>query len=127
MIQPVFRVLTTHPQLLVEHAQAYAELVSSEASRVSSLWQRRLLLWGLCAGFGVVACVLGGVAILFWVTLPVTHGGAVWPLVAVPAVPLVLALAFGWAARQAQDIQAFANLRQQLGVDWVMLRDAGEP
>ena len=127
MIQPVFRLLATQPQLLMEHAQAYAELVSTEASRLSSRWQQRTLLWVLSACFGVVAFVLAGVGAMFWAVVPAARVDAFWPLILIPSIPLVLAIACGWAARHGPATPVFAEVRQQLAADWDMLREAGEP
>lgn len=124
-MQPVLRLLTTQPQLLADHAQAYAELVTLESARLAAQWQRRALLAALAVGAVLVAAVLVGVAVLLWAVLPVQSAAVAWIFIAVPLLPLVAAWVCWWAARSRADVAAFAGVRQQLCADWLLLRQAG--
>ena len=75
MLQRLLRLWTTRPDLLTEHARAYADLVAQEAARASAQWQRRamLLAAGLC-GLALGA-VLAGVGLLLWAVLPLDQLG----------------------------------------------------
>ena len=125
-MHPLLALLATRPQLLVDHAQAYAALFSEELGLARATWQRQLLLYAaaLCA-LGVAA-VLAGVATMLWfATAAPTQ--ALWVLWVVPAVPLLVAVVFLLLARQPAPSTAFANLGRQINEDMAMLREAGEP
>ncbi len=124
-MQPLLRLIASQPDLLVEHARAYAELVSAQTGQALGAWRRQAVLGatGLCL-LGVAA-VLGGVALMLWAMLPAVPGQATWALLAVPLPPLVAALACLAAARHSPDGDAFALVREQVLADLAMLRQAG--
>ena len=125
-MHPALSLLATQPQLLAEHAQAYAALVGQEAGLAYNTWRRRVLLYGLAlCGLGVAA-VLAGVATLLWFTVT-PPPSAVGVLLAVPALPLLFAVICLLMARQPADATPFASLRRQVNEDMSMLRAAGEP
>ena len=126
MIHPVFQLIASRPQLLAEHAAGYGALLSAEAARVGSAWQRRLLL--LVAGVGClgITAVLAGVAVMLWVsTSGATATNLSWVLVAVPLTPGLLGL---WCLVQARlnvGPPAFAVLGEQWQADLSLLRETG--
>lgn len=125
MVHPLLHLIATRPQLLAEHAEAYAELVASEFGTVSSGWKRRALLnaAALC-GTGVGA-VLGGVALMLWAVIPATQIQAPWALVVAPVLPLAAAACCAWAARIDEESPAFESVRRQLRADVALLREVG--
>lgn len=125
-MHPLLALLATRPQLLVDHAQAYAALFSEELGLARATWQRQLLLYAaaLCA-LGVAA-VLAGVATMLWFATA-APAQALWVLLAVPAVPLLVAVVCLLLARQPASSAAFASLGRQINEDMAMLREAGEP
>jgi len=125
MLQPVLRLLTTQPQLLVDHAQAYAELMALETARVARQWRRRALLLAAAVFCLLVAAVLTGVALMMWALAPGLSSQGLWTLVLVPLLPLLAALVCAWAARSAQSSAAFANVRAQLHADLLLWRQVG--
>ena len=77
-MHPLLHLIATRPQLLAEHAQAYAELVSTELPRASAAWKRQALLNTLAwLGF-LAALLLGGVALMLWASLPLSSMPAPW-------------------------------------------------
>ncbi|APW48409.1 hypothetical protein RA876_12220 [Rhodoferax antarcticus] len=126
MMHPALSLLATRPQLLVDHAQAYAALVNEESGLAYGVWLRRVLLYVIALCAVSVAAVLAGVATLLWFTVA-PPASALGVLVAVPAVPLLLAVVCVLLARQSSKSASFANLRRQINEDVAMLRAAGEP
>ena len=118
--------LATRPQLLLDHAQAYAALVGEEFGLASNDWQRRALLQVAALCFFGVTTVLAGVAVMLWVTvaIPMT---APWVLVAVPVLPLLIAIVCQLLARQSNGREPFANLSRQVNADMALLRAVGKP
>lgn len=125
MAHALLHLITTRPQLLVEHAQAYAELANADLDVVASAWKRqiRLAATALCAA--AVALVLAGVALMLWAVIPAAQIEAPWALVAAPLVPALLALWCVLAARAEGARQAFGNLKEQMRADLLMLREVG--
>ena len=121
MLHPIFTVLVSRPELLVDHVAAYAALVQEEASSVGSVVARRLVAWALVAVGLLVFLVLAGVAVMFGAMLGEFH----WSLVVVPTVPLALAAAAWNVARQQLPAQAFRELKAQLDADAQALRTIG--
>ena len=122
MIHPLLRLVATQPQLLADHAEAYAGLVAEELGKTGAALKQRLLLATVALSLTAVAVVLAGVALMLWAVLPATAIQAPWALVVAPVVPALVALGCGLAARQEQA-SAFADLKQQVAADLVMLRE----
>ena len=115
ILHPIFSVLIHKPELVFDHVAGYAALVQEEASSVGGEVARRVIAWAV-AGVG---------AIVFLVLAGVMQGEFHWILVAVPAVPLVLALLAWNVARKRLPTQAFAELKAQLDADAQTLRTLG--
>ena len=122
MIHPLLRLVATQPQLLADHAEAYAGLVADELGKTGAVWKQRVLMAVIAISLIGVAAVLGGVALMLWAVLPATSIQAPWALFAAPAVPAIAALACVLVAKQEQA-GAFAELKQQVAADLVMLRE----
>ena len=122
MVHPLLRLVATQPQLLLDHAEAYANLLSEEIGHLSGAWKRRALLHALALCSVVVATVLAGVALMLWAIVPFAEMQAPWALVAAPLLPIAVAIGCLAAARQPSN-QAFDQLRKQLKADMGMLRE----
>jgi hypothetical protein len=120
VVHPIFSVLITRPELVMDHVAGYAALVQEEASTVGVQVARRAAAWAVCALGALLFLTLAGVACMIGAT-----GGYHWALVAVPAVPLVLALGAFFFTRQPLPSQAFTELRAQLDADAQALRTMG--
>jgi hypothetical protein len=125
--QPFLRLVSTQPELLGDHAQAYAELIASELGSVGANLKRRALLTALAiCGIGVGA-VLAGVALMLWAVMPAVQPPGLWALVLVPLLPFALACAcLAAAQREGQEV-AFGHLRRQAAADIAMFRQATAP
>lgn len=124
-MQAILRLIASQPELLVEHARAYGELVSAQTGQAVSAWRRQAVLGALGLCLLGMAGVLGGVALMLWAMLPAAPGQAVWALLAVPLPPLLAAVMCLAAARRGSDGDAFALVREQVLADLNMLKQAG--
>jgi uncharacterized membrane protein YqjE len=126
MVHPLLRLAATQPQLLADHAEAYASLLGEELGRTAAAYKQRLLLSAVALGLAVVAAMLAGTALMLWAVTPAANLQAPWALIAAPGVAALLAAACALGGRPAQG-DAFADLKQQLAADLAMLRDVGTP
>jgi hypothetical protein len=120
MVHPIFSVLITRPELVMDHVAGYAALAQEEASTVGVQVARRAAAWAVCAIGVLVFLVLAGVAVMLGAT-----GGFNWALVIVPAVPLALSAAGFMVARKPLQGHAFSELRSQIDADAQALRTMG--
>ncbi len=124
MIHPLFRLLATHPELVGEHALAYAALLGDDVAKTSAALKRRAVLLAVTVLLGFVGLLLGGIALMLWAVTPLAAIHSLWALAATPAVPVLLAL-MCWAAARPSAAPPFDNLKQQIAADMQMLRDVG--
>lgn len=121
MIHPIFSVLISRPELVMDHFAGYAALAHEEASTVGAQLARRAIAGGVAVIGLLVFLILAGVAIM----LGAMHGEFHWSLVVVPGVALVLAVAGGAIAMKKGSANAFADLKAQLDADTQALRTIG--
>lgn len=126
MLHPLIHLLTSQPELLGDHAQAYGELIGSEVAAQARVWKRRSLLYALALCLGGVAAVLCGVSILLWATVaaPASASIALW---LVPLAPALLAGICAWCARDGGENEGFVELRRQFQADMDLLRSLAQP
>lgn len=123
MIHPLLQLIATQPQLLADHAEAYAELMASEIGAVAAVWKRRAVLNAIALCCLAVAAILAGVALMLWAVIPAAQMQAPWALIAAPLPPAAAALWCLMAARLQGDGGALENLRRQFAADVEMLRE----
>lgn len=121
MLHPIFSVLISKPELVMEHVAGYASLMRDEASSVGSIVARRAIAWGLTLFAFLVFLLLAGMAVMLGAMLGAFH----WTLVLVPGIALVVAIAGFFLARQQMPEKAFTQLRAQLDADAEALRAIG--
>lgn len=121
LVHPIFSVLVSRPELVLEHLSGYATLAQEEASCAGSELGKRGIAWAACAVGALLFLVFAGVALM----LGALHQDFHWALVVVPAVPLALAVAAFMKAREPLPAVAFAELRRQLDADAQALRTLG--
>ena len=120
MLHPLLRLALARPDLLADHASAYAELAVASAREALADWQLRLVGWALL-GAGVLLCIVfSGVALMLYgaVAAPPTP----WLLWAVPIAPALLALWGAWLARRRGDGHRGVSVAQQFEADLALLR-----
>jgi len=120
LVHPIFSVLVSRPELVMDHMAGYAALAQEEASSVGSEVVKRAAAWAVCGVGALLFVLFAGIAVML---------GAVhefhWALLVVPALPLVLAVAAFMVARKKMPGRAFAELRAQLDADAQALRTLG--
>jgi heme/copper-type cytochrome/quinol oxidase subunit 3 len=127
MIHPLFRLLVSEPQMLAEHAEAYAELVSEEAGAVAQRMKRKMVLHAVSALAFFLALILACMGLMLWAALPVAEMRSPWGVIAVPAVALLIGVAAHLAARsRADEERGIKVIREQLAADAAMLRGVTE-
>jgi len=123
-MSPLLYLVATRPQLLVDHAEAYADLASAEVSHASVIWKRRAKLGITAICSFAVAAILAGVAVMLWAVIPGASNKALWFLIATPLLPIGLGTGCLIATRARPEEGAFEALRQQLKADIAMMREA---
>jgi peptidoglycan/LPS O-acetylase OafA/YrhL len=121
MIHPIFSVLITRPELVVDHLSGYAALVQEEASTAGGQVARLAAAWGAVAIGALLFLIFAGVAVMVGATVGEFH----WTLVVVPALPLALAVAGFMMTRKASPAKPITELRSQLDADVQTLRTIG--
>ncbi|MBI5275562.1 MAG: phage holin family protein [Burkholderiales bacterium] len=118
MVHPIFSVLVSRPELLVDHFAGYAALARDEASSVGIEMAKRAIAWAVAVLAAAMFLVLGGVAIM----LGAMHGAFHPALVIVPGIALAISVAAGLVARKRLPEKAFSELKAQLEADADALR-----
>lgn len=122
MIHPLLRLIATQPHLLVDHAEAYAELASEELGKTATLWKWRVVLSVVALFLIGVAVVLAGVAVMLWAVIPASGIHAPWALFAAPLVPAAIGVGCLIKARQRPP-GSFDALKRQMRADLLMVRE----
>jgi hypothetical protein len=118
MVHPIFSVLISKPELVMEHVSGYASLMRDEASTVGKEVAKRAVAWGVALIGMLVFLVLTGVAAM----LAAMHGAFHWMLVLAPGVALAVAIGGFTVARKPLPEKAFTELKAQLEADAHALR-----
>jgi hypothetical protein len=121
MVHPIFSLLITKPELVMEHVAGYASLMREEASSVGLEVAKRAVAWGVTLFAALVFLILAGVAAMLAAMQEQFH----WALVLVPLVPLAIAVAAFIVARKRLPEKAFGELKAQLDADAQALRAIG--
>ena len=121
IVHPIFSVLITKPELVMDHVAGYAALVQEEASSVGVAVAKRAVAWVVAGVALFVFLILAGVAVMLGAV-----SGFHWALVLTPGVVLAIAIAALLVARQKLPTKtAFTELRAQLDADAQALRMMG--
>jgi peptidoglycan/LPS O-acetylase OafA/YrhL len=121
MVHPIFSVLITKPELVMEHVAGYAALVREEASTVGTEMAKRAIAWGVTLFALLVFLILAGVAAMLAAVQEQFH----WAFVVVPGIALAIAIVAFSIARQRLPEKAFTELKAQLDADAEALRAIG--
>jgi hypothetical protein len=121
MVHPIFSVLITRPELVMDHVAGYAALVQEEASSVGVEVAKRVIAWGVAVLGLIMFLVLAGVAAM----LGSMHGQFHWVLVIAPGAALLVSVLAWNIARQKLPAKAFTELKAQLDADAQALRTVG--
>ena len=125
-IHPIVHVAARRPQLLVEHAKAYGDLVLEEGRRALASLVLHAVLYAAAGVLGGLGLVFGGVALLLYAAVPgeLRNG---WLLVALPCTTLVAAGVCAIVARTLPVALTLDVLGQQVRADIDMIHEAEQP
>lgn len=118
MVHPIFSVLISRPELVVEHMAGYAALARDEASSVGLEVARRAIAWAIAVLCFVTFLILAGVAVMLGSLNESFHIS----LVLVPALALAASAGAFLVARKRLPEKAFGDLKAQLDADAQALR-----
>jgi hypothetical protein len=121
MVHPIFSVLITKPELVMEHVAGYASLMREEASSVGMEVAKRVIAWGVTLFAFLVFLILAGVAAMMAAVQDQFH----WAFVIVPALALAISAGAFTVARKRLPEKAFSELKAQLDADAKALRAIG--
>ena len=121
MVHPIFSVLVTKPELVMEHVAGYASLMRDEASSVGKEVAKRAIAWGVTLFALLVFLILAGVAAMLAAVQDQFH----WAFLLVPAIALAIAGVGFSVARKPLPEKAFGELKAQLDADAQALRAIG--
>jgi hypothetical protein len=116
MLHPLLHLIATRPNLLADHAEAYADLVATQVGSSFIAAKRRAIYY---------AAALCSVAVMVWAVIPTEVMQAPWALVAVPLPTLLATIGCLVAARKPDVDGAFDVVRDQIKADVAMLRETG--
>jgi hypothetical protein len=103
--------------------EAYAELVSEEVGAVANRIKRRLLMQAIGVFAVVLAVFFAAFAVMLWAAVPADSMRAPWVLIAVPALPALLAAGcYLGAKKPLEDTHGMKAIREQFAADAAMLR-----
>ena len=123
MLHPLLHLIATKPQLLGEHAGAYAELVGDEVDKAAKSWTSRLGFYAVAFFLLTVGTVFAGVALMLLALMPMANMNLPWLLILVPCAPLLAGSLCLLRARAEPKYAAFDALKQQVSADLAMLRE----
>lgn len=120
MLHPLCLTIMQRPDLVVDHVSAYAALIQQEAVSAGSELLARIVAWALAVLAGSVFLGLAGTALMLGLLQNQFH----WVLVAVPSVPLLLAVFAIAQARKPVNGERFPAVKAQFDSDVHALRMA---
>ncbi|MEO7246073.1 MAG: hypothetical protein ABIX12_13125 [Rubrivivax sp.] len=126
LIHPLVKTLVARPELLAEHAGAYAELASAEIGQTARRLRTRTLLIAAMALCIALGALFAGGALLLLAAVPIADMPAPWALAAVPGGIWLAAGVLWWAQSRDESKGSFEALRAQFALDRELLRAAGE-
>lgn len=124
MFKLLLKLLVLPPELLKVHAQGYADLVGQACREQLCMLQTRCMVYSISAVSLLLALVLGGVALMLWGTLPLVNAPHVWVLWALPlSLTLISGLCWLWA-RHLRTPPLLDNIKTQIQLDMLAVRQA---
>ncbi|MBI2727278.1 MAG: hypothetical protein HYX42_13625 [Polaromonas sp.] len=120
MLHPLFSTVIQRPDLVADHASAYAALFNQEVKAMGTNFVERVAVWVLVVLCGFLFLSLTGIALM----LGFIHNQFHWTLVAVPGFALILTMLAFLKTRQPLPQENFTELKAQLDSDIHALRMA---
>jgi membrane protein implicated in regulation of membrane protease activity len=122
MLNVLLKLIVTQPQLLLTHAENYADLFTQVCRRSFMQWQHQWMLYALSVGFFVVGVACAAVALLLYSALPALNPQSAWVLVVLPAVLLVISAVLFVMAKQSKVDPLMQDIQEQIALDILAIR-----
>ena len=119
------RIVIERPDLLIDHALAYAALAQREIESVKQHWIRRVVAGAVALASALSFIVLSGVAMMMCAVAQV-RVDAIWVLLAVPGAMLVVTLVAAMIAL-SKGAPPAESLGDQIRIDLRAIRSAVAP
>ena len=116
------RLLIERPDLLIDHALAYAALAQREVESVKQHWLRRIVAGAVALASALSFVILSGVAMMMC-AVEQFRVDATWVLIAVPGAMLVIAVVAAMVALSKGSPRT-ESLADQVRIDLKAIRSA---
>ena len=120
MLHPLFSTLIQRPDLVMDHASAYAALFNQEAKTAGWHFLKRGFAWAMAAICGIIFFILSGSALMLGFSQNQFH----WVFVIVPGVAFLLTVIAIVMANKPLPFEKFPQLKEQFDSDASALRTA---
>jgi len=125
MFKVLFKLVVMHPQLLLTHAQNYADLVREEVQHTFITWRLRLFMFALSAAFLGLGVLSSAMALLLWAALPLLNPAHAWILVALPAAFFLISAFLYVLLKRQKNKPLLGDIQEQLKLDLLHICQAG--
>lgn len=120
MLPPLLRIMINEPRLLIEHAEAYSQLVVQEAHLWQEAIKRRAMLKMATGASLFFTLLFAGIALMIWGATDHSH----WTLFVVPLLPfLAFVILLMVIANDDKSIKPFAATKTQFCNDISMFKE----
>lgn len=120
MLPPLLRIIINEPRLLVEHAEAYSQLVAQEAHLWQEAMKRRMMLKMATGASLFFTLLFAGIALMIWGATDHSH----WTLIVVPLLPFVAFIVLLIAmTNDDKTVKPFAATKTQFCNDISMFKE----
>jgi len=120
MLHPLFSTLIQRPDLVMDHASAYAALFNQEAKTAGWHFLKRGFAWVMAGISGIIFFILTGSALMLGFIQNQFH----WILVIVPGLALLMTVIAIMVAKKPLPFENFPQLKEQFDSDASALRTA---
>jgi hypothetical protein len=123
MTHPALLILAKNPEILADHAEAYADLITESLKSTMSHWRRRVVCDVAVACCVFLSVIFAGVAAMIWgASTGLVYQGQ-WLLLGVPIVPLIVAFGlWQFIAKRTDGPDAIEIVKRQVRADLAVLR-----
>ncbi len=118
MIARLVRVMTTHPELLLDYASGYVDLLQIEALTYKRHMEQKLYFAVAFAALSVISVLLCAIGLMMWAVV----SNQIWLLIAVPALFILITLIAYQKLVGGAPSPAFAQVRAQMAADAAMAK-----
>ncbi len=118
MIARLVRVVTQHPELLLDYASGYVDLMQIEALNYKRYVEQKFYFAVAFAALGLVSLLLSAIGLMIWAVV----SNQVWLLIAVPALSILATLIAYQKLASGAPNPAFSQIRAQINADAAMVK-----